>query len=197
MSCWACWPPDTKQPLNDLSQTPSYRLLAGLLSDSHSGPRRRMESCIAGRSCCRQLHLCNALPVPGLPCPALCGDLPLTAALWRWEAWRSKCILPKVPGLGQCRSSPGLRWDTSLHCKEGPGTGVSDMLQDKGWEWNKVLLARGKRDTWGMGTGEGLRRFCGAPCWSPQGNVMDWEQSGREGEEHPVKAGGFGKHLSY
>lgn len=115
-------------------------LLAGLLSDSCGVPHGSAETCIIGRGWCRQLHPFGALPVPDLPCPVFCGDLPLTAgpiSPWRWEARHSKCILPEAPGSGRCRSSPSLRWDTSLHWEEGLGTGVSGMLSEQGWEWDK------------------------------------------------------------
>lgn len=124
-----------------------------------------------GRGCRRQLHPCGALPVPDLPCPVLCGDLPLTAgpiSPWRWEAQHSKCILPEVPGSGQCGSSPSLRWDTSLHWEEGPGTGVSGILPKQGWEWDKDRRWHGARGTCGeQKQGRDLAGFTGGTSLEP------------------------------
>lgn len=58
-----------QQPLNTLSQIPSYRLLTGLLSDSCGGPRGSTGICIAGRGCGRQLP--RAVYCPCLTSPAL------------------------------------------------------------------------------------------------------------------------------
>lgn len=129
---------------NALSQIPSYQLLTGLVSDSRGGPHGRVESCIAGRGCGRQLHWCGALPMHDLPCPVLCGDLPLTAeplSPWRWEARHSERILPEALG----RSSPSLRWDTSSHWEEELSTGAWGTLLEQGWEREKRHGARGTR----------------------------------------------------
>lgn len=45
--------------------------------------------------------------------------------------------LPEALGPEQHRSSPSLRWDTSLHGQGGPGMAVLGIMPKQGWEWQK------------------------------------------------------------
>lgn len=118
----SCWPPDPKKPLNGPSQTPSYQLLVGYSQTAvvlPTGVQRQRAALWVEAAAGSRTRVVHCL------CPA-----PLPSPLWGLEtrcrthqpsevgAWHSKCILPKAPGSGPRRGSPGLRWGTSLHWEE-------------------------------------------------------------------------------
>lgn len=142
---------------------------------------------------CRERHCGQRLLQAAAPRGALPVRPSMGISPWGWEAQPSKCIWPETPGSGWCRSSPSLKWDTSLHWEEGPGAGVSGVLPEQGWEWDKERCWHGGRGTHGEREhGKDLAGFAGGTSLG-----TDLEPSGCEGEERPLKAGGFGKHFSY
>lgn len=141
-------PQTTTEPV----PVPSYQMLAGQ-------PWCCMREC--GELHCGQRLLRAATPLwfitcseRPLPCPL--WDLTLTAAPtspWRWEVQYSEDNLPGALGPEQHRSSPGLRWDTSLHWEGGPGMGVLAYGQSRAgsgrrgmrgmWEWGCICRGAG------------------------------------------------------